>query len=69
MKLGKVCILLDIDDYDHVFKPGWTMLQAAGSNGLVMDVSKRDSNIILWRKPRGPARKDNQLFKVTSPVS
>ena len=37
----------------------------APDTGLVLDVSKRDQKIILWRKPKnGEPRKDNQLFKV-----
>ena len=37
----------------------------APDTGLVLDVSKRDQKIILWKRPnKGEPRKDNQLFKV-----
>lgn len=44
----------------------WTLLQVAGSRDLVMDVSRKNGNVILWSKGGKGAkdRKDNQLFKV-----
>jgi len=42
----------------------WTMIEAPDT-GLVLDVSKKDKKIILWKKPKkGDPRKDNQLFKI-----
>jgi hypothetical protein len=46
------------------------MLEAKGSHGLVMDVSKKTNNIMLWPKPKKDSKghretKDNQLFKVS----
>ena len=49
---------------DQISNLGWTMIEAPDT-GLVLDVSKRDQKIILWKRPKkGEPRKDNQLFKV-----